>query len=291
MKITIPKPCHENWDAMTPEDKGRFCAVCNQTVQDFTQETDAEINDFFAEHPQNVCGNFKENQLDRNLDFSFLNSLLAKFAIGLTLTAGGSISVEAQEKECGTNTNSTKETCSITTPILKGKVAPRRVTPIDSLNASIKRRERAKLHLGKVLIDTPLYIVDKKELSEQNFKQINTNDIRSIKVLKGEKATEKYGNKARFGAVVVDTKNDGIKIKGEPHNAVLVGMPAVSNNSKPLYILDKKEVSEKDFNNINPDTIKAVTVLKNEKAVAIYGEKGKNGVIIIQTKKKKKSKK
>lgn len=37
--------------------------------------------------------------------------------------------------------------------------------------------------------------------------------------------------------------------------------------------------------------IKAVTVLKNEKAVAIYGEKGKNDVIIIQTKNKKKRKK
>jgi hypothetical protein len=47
MKITIPKPCHENWENMTPDEKGRFCAVCSKTVRDFSKVPDDEIIGFF----------------------------------------------------------------------------------------------------------------------------------------------------------------------------------------------------------------------------------------------------
>jgi hypothetical protein len=34
--LLIPKPCHENWDAMSPRDDGRHCATCAKTVVDLT---------------------------------------------------------------------------------------------------------------------------------------------------------------------------------------------------------------------------------------------------------------
>jgi len=49
-----------------------------------------------------------------------------------------------------------------------------------------------------------------------------------------------------------------------------------------LIIVDGKESS---LNEINSDQIESVSVLKNESAVKVYGEKGKNGVVIITTKK------
>ncbi len=52
---------------------------------------------------------------------------------------------------------------------------------------------------------------------------------------------------------------------------------------QPLYILDGKPVPS--IENINPEDIESISVLKNESSVAIYGEKGKNGVILITTKK------
>ncbi|MCC9071895.1 hypothetical protein LNQ49_09915 [Flavobacterium sp. F-65] len=64
-KITIPEPCHENWDEMTPKDNGRFCSSCTKTVVDFTKMLPNEIQHFFAANQnKSVCGRFKNSQLD-----------------------------------------------------------------------------------------------------------------------------------------------------------------------------------------------------------------------------------
>lgn len=96
MKITIPTPCHENWEAMTPEEKGRFCSVCSKTVRNFTVATDDEIIDVFSNSTEEICGNFYESQLNRNLQYSSINSVLLKFAAGFILTTAGLVSVQAQ---------------------------------------------------------------------------------------------------------------------------------------------------------------------------------------------------
>ncbi len=51
-----------------------------------------------------------------------------------------------------------------------------------------------------------------------------------------------------------------------------------------LYIVDGVPTVGKKAKEISPDTIKSITVLKDKAATAIYGERGKNGVIIITTK-------
>lgn len=33
MKISIPKPCNENWNEMTPDQQGAFCKVCSKVVE------------------------------------------------------------------------------------------------------------------------------------------------------------------------------------------------------------------------------------------------------------------
>jgi TonB-dependent SusC/RagA subfamily outer membrane receptor len=52
-----------------------------------------------------------------------------------------------------------------------------------------------------------------------------------------------------------------------------------------LYIIDGKEMASGSMNDVNPNTIQSINVLKGESAVKLYGEKGKNGVIVITTKK------
>lgn len=65
--LSIPKPCHENWQQMTPEDKGRFCGSCQKTVIDFSSMSDRQLAAFFKKPPANVCGRFQHDQLDRAL--------------------------------------------------------------------------------------------------------------------------------------------------------------------------------------------------------------------------------
>lgn len=52
-----------------------------------------------------------------------------------------------------------------------------------------------------------------------------------------------------------------------------------------IYFVDGKETSKELISMISPDDIKSMNVLKGEVAQNIYGEKGKNGVIVIITKK------
>lgn len=64
-KITIPDPCHENWINMTPKDNGRYCMSCSKTVVDFTSMLPDEVQHFFIQNQnQNICGRFKNSQLD-----------------------------------------------------------------------------------------------------------------------------------------------------------------------------------------------------------------------------------
>ncbi|WP_281636438.1 hypothetical protein [Flavobacterium marginilacus] len=62
-KITIPEPCQEDWNKMTPNKNGRFCGSCSKNVVDFTNKLPEEIQAYFLQHT-NVCGRFKKSQLD-----------------------------------------------------------------------------------------------------------------------------------------------------------------------------------------------------------------------------------
>jgi TonB-dependent SusC/RagA subfamily outer membrane receptor len=55
------------------------------------------------------------------------------------------------------------------------------------------------------------------------------------------------------------------------------------NKLSPLVYLDGVEIESPD--NVNPEDIESIDVIKDKTAIALYGEKGKNGVILITSKK------
>jgi TonB-dependent SusC/RagA subfamily outer membrane receptor len=58
-----------------------------------------------------------------------------------------------------------------------------------------------------------------------------------------------------------------------------------SNGQKPLFILDGEVISESVMSVIDPTKIESINILKDQAAVAVFGEKGKAGVVQITTKK------
>jgi hypothetical protein len=69
IQLSIPTPCHENWNNMTPVQQGKFCASCQKQVTDFSNMSDREIAQFFKKPSTgSVCGRFMEDQLDRSIE-------------------------------------------------------------------------------------------------------------------------------------------------------------------------------------------------------------------------------
>lgn len=77
---------------------------------------------------------------------------------------------------------------------------------------------------------------------------------------------------------------------GAPGSAPTIrirGIGSISAASSPLYIVDGAP-TEFGINNINPQDIESISILKDAAASAIYGARGANGVIIVTTKRAKK---
>lgn len=100
--ITIPEPCTENWNEMTPIARGKFCAHCQKDVIDFSDKTDSEIAAFVKNNKGNLCGRFVNTQLDK--EFSYIEQekkstlkYAAALALGL-LTAENAVAQDDNSK-------------------------------------------------------------------------------------------------------------------------------------------------------------------------------------------------
>jgi len=83
----------------------------------------------------------------------------------------------------------------------------------------------------------------------------------------------------KFSGVTI-TQNSGQP--GKDNGTIRIRGLGTINNANPLVIVDGIESS---MNNINPNDIESVSVLKDGPSAAIYGSKAANGVILITTKK------
>lgn len=87
---------------------------------------------------------------------------------------------------------------------------------------------------------------------------------------------------------------------GMANNVSIRGLGSINGSNQPLYVVDGVPISNSSLsaqghaiaaggvNNISPDDIASLTVLKGAAATALYGSRAANGVIIITTKSGKK---
>lgn len=67
-------------------------------------------------------------------------------------------------------------------------------------------------------------------------------------------------------------------------DVIIRGVGSLSAGSDPLYVIDGIISNATQFRNLNDNDIASASILKDAAATAIYGNRGNNGVIVINTK-------
>ncbi|MCR4859577.1 MAG: TonB-dependent receptor [Bacteroidales bacterium] len=74
---------------------------------------------------------------------------------------------------------------------------------------------------------------------------------------------------------------------GEIGSITIRGNRSLNASNSPLYVVDGIPYSAGSINDLNPQDIESVEVLKDASATAIYGSRGANGVLLVTTKRGK----
>jgi len=128
-KVSVPRPCPKDWEAMSPTESGRHCSFCAKTVVDFTSMNAEQIKNFFIQRrEQEVCGHFRVSQLattptprlhsrlnrlyqylDSKISLPFLRTA-ALFSLSLCMTLVGCENPTKEKTVSAKDTVTTKDT-------------------------------------------------------------------------------------------------------------------------------------------------------------------------------------
>jgi TonB-linked SusC/RagA family outer membrane protein len=88
------------------------------------------------------------------------------------------------------------------------------------------------------------------------------------------------------GAVANVSVSQASSIPGDAPSTQIRGRNSINASSEPYVVVDGIPLSRTDgsINDINPNDVASIEILKDPSAVAIYGVNGSNGVILITTK-------
>jgi TonB-dependent SusC/RagA subfamily outer membrane receptor len=150
-----------------------------------------------------------------------------------------------------------------------------------------------------------LIIIDGQPVKWEQMKDLKPNDINAINILKGEKASIYGAAAGSNGVILIQTKfaadqpNSTIPAPLSPplppspapvEVVPVVGTKnAIVNNGgkNPLYVINGVPLKKGMINpveNINPNDIERIEILKNNSSVSLYGKEGEDGVVFITTK-------
>lgn len=113
--------------------------------------------------------------------------------------------------------------------------------------------------------------VDKKHVAS-SVSQMDMNTTKNRPIVKLEQAFS--------GTIPGVTMLQGNNLPGASPGSISIRGTSTLQNADPLVIVDGMEQSMSD---IDPNQIKSLTVLKDAASTAMYGSRGANGVIIIET--------
>ena len=171
------------------------------------------------------------------------------------------------------------------------------------MNTSVDKSKLMGTHIGGIstvdLRDKDvLVIIDGKESSRTVVDALDPSSIESISILDGKEATDIYGDKAKNGTMVIQLHSTAEQILQNKYKIDAISktrLDALNRGSKnwgvafhsvsgkkPLVYIDGKEaVGEEALSSVSPERIKSISVMKDKAAVEVYGERGKDGVVLV----------
>lgn len=189
------------------------------------------------------------------------------------------------------------------------EIVPISQSPLDSMKHQISSfsndsKERMQKVKKKAEMSRYLILIDDEVATYDDLDKVAPADIYSYGITQKKNCEEilaKHNASDKQGLISIVTQNaiasgkiieDDVKVigsgklKGLPEE-VSIRIRGISNGKKkPLIVIDGEVQTKEDaLKDLPTDTIESISVLKDESSVKIYGEKGKNGVLLITTKK------
>lgn len=171
--------------------------------------------------------------------------------------------------------------------------------------------------------ENPLYVINGKKYASKQLdgKHLDISG-EGISISLAEEAIAKFGNEAKDGAILannakilndfkeelkridkenIETKREFLQIEHRKMPVLIslqnkpdrkmknkkLGQLSKNNeeiSGNPLYILNGEKTKEGIVDRIDPKLIESVNVLKDKKAVSVYGENAKDGAVVVTTK-------
>lgn len=119
------------------------------------------------------------------------------------------------------------------------------------------------------------YIIDKKAVAHFDGSQLEGKRVQKYMI-----AYKENGNVVEKNHIIYTDGQASIVLSG----AVTDNGIIVDNTVEALIVVDGIEVSPESFSKMSAEDINSMTVLKGNSAVELYGDKGRKGVIVVETK-------
>lgn len=117
--------------------------------------------------------------------------------------------------------------------------------------------------------------------------------VQGDEITKTGQSTVMNSLQGKLAGVVISTSGG---LPGASTKVILRGYASILGNNNPLYIVDGSPINNSDrlqngvdygngANDINPDDVESVNILRGAAATALYGSRAASGVVMITTKK------
>jgi len=155
-----------------------------------------------------------------------------------------------------------------------------------------KKEIKVEKQLDAIILEILIGELDEVNIINTGYQTVKPNEMNGTVSFIGEKALN-----ARSGTSILDRlsgQSSGLvfqtgKTNANPQSTTNInirGLGTIIGPLDPLIVLDGF-IYDGDYNNINPNDVENVTILKDAAAASIWGARAGNGVIVITTKKGK----